>query len=39
MCHSIKRRRPDLDGSDALKNVKAAILLIVGEKDDKEIIN
>jgi putative phosphoribosyl transferase len=30
--------RPDLAGSDALRKVKSATLLIVGEKDSKEII-
>jgi dienelactone hydrolase len=30
--------RPDLADSDALKNVKASTLLIVGEKDSKETI-
>jgi putative phosphoribosyl transferase len=31
--------RPDLAGSDALKTVKAATLLIVGAEDSKEIIS
>ncbi|MDQ6723609.1 MAG: hypothetical protein M3Z01_05020 [Thermoproteota archaeon] len=31
--------RPDLAGSESLKKVKAATLLIVGEKDSKEIIS
>ena len=31
--------RPDLAGTDALKNVKTATLFIIGEKDDKEIIS
>ena len=31
--------RPDLSGSESLKNVKAATLFIVGEKDDKDIIS
>jgi putative phosphoribosyl transferase len=31
--------RPDLADSDALKNLKASTLLIVGEKDSKEIID
>ncbi len=31
--------RPDLAGSDALKNLKSSTLLIVGEKDSKEIID
>jgi putative phosphoribosyl transferase len=31
--------RPDLADSDSLKRVKAATLIIVGEKDDKEIIS
>jgi putative phosphoribosyl transferase len=31
--------RPDLSGSDALKTVKAATLLIVGAEDSKEIIS
>ncbi|MDP8907183.1 MAG: hypothetical protein M3M88_06655, partial [Thermoproteota archaeon] len=30
--------RPDLADSDALKNLKASTLLIVGEKDSKETI-
>jgi|SRR4051812_44490465 putative phosphoribosyl transferase len=31
--------RPDLSGSESLKNVNAATLFIVGEKDDKDIIS
>ena len=31
--------RPDLSGSESLKNVKAATLFIVGEKNDKDIIS